>query len=60
MKVVACSSIEERDHWLRCFRMIIEMRNLGIDAGKVNIFTFEQFRKYHLKVAARSFGLADD
>ena len=45
-KVVACASIEERDQWLRCFRMIIEMRNLGIDSGRVNIFTFEQYRKY--------------
>lgn len=35
------------------------MRNLGIDPGLINIFTFEQFRQYQLKLAAQQFGIDD-
>lgn len=30
------------------------MKNLGIDSGKVNMFTFEQFREHQLKLAFES------
>ena len=43
-KIVACASAEDRAHWIRCFELIIQMKNLDIDAGKVNMFTFEQYR----------------
>ena len=43
-KLVSCASKADRNHWIRCFELIIQMKNLGIDSGKVNIFSFEQFR----------------
>lgn len=50
-KILAFASDEDRQQWVRCLQLIIQMKNLGIDSGKVNIFTFEQFRQYQLKVA---------
>ena len=34
------------------------MKNLTIDSGKVNIFTFEQFREYQLRLLSRQYGLS--
>ena len=36
------------------------MKNLGIDAGNINIFTFEEFRQHQLRLAAEQYGLEDD
>ena len=42
--IMAFASGEDRQHWLSCLHTIIQMRDLGINCGKVSIFTFEHFR----------------
>ena len=54
---MACASAEDRDEWVRCIRIIINMKNLGIDSSKVNIFTFEQFQKYQLDLLSKQCGI---
>ena len=41
LKIVACQTEADQRQWIRCFQLIIQMKNLTIDSGKVNIFTFE-------------------
>ena len=47
--MIACRSAQDRAQWIRCLSLIIEMKNLGIDSGKINIFTYEYYREQQLK-----------
>ena len=41
--VFACVSENDRENWVRCLNLIIQMKEMNIDHSKVNIFTFEKF-----------------
>lgn len=40
--VIACASEQDRDEWVRCYSLIIQMKNMGLDFTGINIFTFEK------------------
>ena len=41
--ILACDSENDRKNWIRCLNLIIQMKEMNIDHGKVNIFSFEKF-----------------
>lgn len=46
--VFACASYEDKEEWLRILQLILQMRNLEIDLGLVNPYSFEHFKKEQL------------
>ena len=56
-KIIACASEADRDQWLRCLILVLKMKRVGIDMGRVSLFTFEKFYTDQLFVACVKFGI---
>lgn len=59
--ILVCSTEHDRKQWLRAFQLIIQMNDMLIDFGKVNIFAFEkhfnlQYELIHQKCADQAQG----
>ena len=58
--VIACASVADRDHWIRCYNLIIQMKIIGLNSMMLNIFTFEKFLNHQRKVTSIRLGLIED
>lgn len=58
--VIACASEYDRDQWLRCYKLIIQMKTAGLDLMKIDIVTFERFQNKQGRIIGKRRGLFED